>query len=201
MMQESIVRFSLCLLLIALSMSGCASDQARIPAQSQEQVVADRKGQLAAIQGCLDALKKDPQLAAISSKVALGKVTEQTAAMLADTSRASDTEKQPILLWHRKRDVCLAGHVPYWARWQMPPPLVHLYQAQQAAAQALIDDLFLGFLTYGEYAAKRQAIFAEEQRAEKEILGIRRDSVSEARADSEKVALKAQTEMFLIRIK
>jgi len=117
-----------------------------------DRVVAQCRAQLA-----------DRGLDPIRDKVALYDLDAQTFAMRTDTAFVSTAEKPSIQLWDQKRHQCVALAEPVLA--SLPPQIAAVLKAEVQATDELIDDLYLGRVTYGQFAEHRERIRAELQTA------------------------------------
>lgn len=105
----------------------------------------------------------DHALDPIRGKVALYDLDAQTLAMRTDTSFAATAEKPAIKVWDQKRHECVALAGPVLAA--LPVQVVAVLKAEVQALDELIDDLYLGRVTYGQLAERRERVRAELQTA------------------------------------
>lgn len=131
---------------LAQVLGGCATPAPKL---------ADKNAALALLHTCYAGLVEDPVLAPIKAKVSLGAFDRQTAAMLADRTMPSETERPAIKQWSEKRVPCANDYIAFFERF-MPPPT--RYPARMAAhtEQGLIASLAEGKLSYGDFARERK---------------------------------------------
>lgn len=109
---------------------------------------------------CYKKLAGDPELEALSKKVALSRTDAVSLIMLADESKPTLTEKPIIALWAAKRDICanlMKIEFSFFPSDKNGP----IQQFQMGKANELILALYKGDLTYGEYSSKRKALGLE----------------------------------------
>jgi hypothetical protein len=132
---------------------GCAAIQ-------QRQAIATAKEQCAAIFAA-------PDLAPIRSKVALTGPLSETFEMRTDTAYPSEAEKTTIKRWADARQRC-------WGAWEPAlaltnPQIASAVRDGRQAGDELVSQLYLGRLTYGEFANDRAKVAAEMNDAVAEI--------------------------------
>lgn len=110
---------------------------------------------------CFDALDLEAELQPLRGKVgSLSRPTSAGIDVLTDRARASEAERPMIREWAKLRQNCFDRGTEYRAR-SAPPG----YQEQMTNANtlltALIARLYLGELSYGEFAAERARLAAD----------------------------------------
>lgn len=130
---------------IVTIVSGCA----QIRQTQQRETFQQRVVQ--AQQVC-NSVYADPALNPIRGKVSLDRPDNVTFAMRTNTDYASDSERPAIALWAQKRDECHNAGAPALA--MMPGPLSALMEGSHNAINALVAQLYLRKITYGQYAEK-----------------------------------------------
>lgn len=101
---------------------------------------------------CVSALDADPELQAISWKVALSGNEDNLSTLLAINERPTPSEQKVIAKWGSKRERCFKAN---------PPSRDAFYQLSVDTfnlGQQLIQDLSKGGMTYGQFTAKRRDI-------------------------------------------
>lgn len=101
---------------------------------------------------CVTALETDPELKAISKKVALSGKEDNLFSMMSIEARPSKSERKVITQWGTKRELCFNAN---------PPPRDAYYQLSTDTfnrGQKLILELSKGEMTYGQFAERRQEI-------------------------------------------
>jgi hypothetical protein len=134
---------------VSFLVSGCAA----IQQQKFKEAVAQE------VQACNSSLA-DPALDPIRAKVAVLDPDKQTFAMRTNTDRVSEQDKPVIALWAQKREECQAN----WRRSVAPIVAAQIVAVAESSAQvtdSLVAELYLGKLTYGEFAEKRAQNKAE----------------------------------------
>jgi hypothetical protein len=130
-------------------------------------VIAEQQRQQrfqAADKAC-EALYADARLDPIRGKVALNNSVKQTTfAMRTDTKTVSPGEKPLIALWADKREQCFRVYDPALEPLAAPQVVV-VWHAMWGATDAAIAELYLGRITYGDFAVKRLAISEESDMA------------------------------------
>jgi hypothetical protein len=100
--------------------------------------------------------------------------------MIADKSKATDSEKAVILIWAKKKQDCWREQVSSMRRFSppYPPEFINVDEDGFRGFQFLVADLYNQALTYGEFARKRNELITET-RAKKEEIGRARAQQSE----------------------
>jgi hypothetical protein len=134
-------------IIVAAMLSGCAAMQQ-----------AKQREAIEAAQQYCRLMLADPALDPIRSKVALDNPTNQTFAMRTDTSRATEQEKPALGMWVDMRRECRTETI---RKVPMPAQAVAVLNAAAQATDSLTAQLYLGEITYGEFADRRAKINAE----------------------------------------
>ena len=111
---------------------------------------------------CQSNLTRDDRLAPLGTKVALGRSTDASLSMLADTSKPTDADRQLITLWSSLRASCV-GLLKTDFGFLDPDPRMGLLLAQFDAADRLVLSLYKGELTFGEFNERRKALVSMSQ--------------------------------------
>lgn len=101
---------------------------------------------------CMLALESDPELKAISKKVALSGKEDNFFTLMAIEERPDKSERKAIVKWGSKRERCFNSN---------PPPRDAYYQLSVDTfnlGQKLILELSRGGMSYGQFAEKRKEI-------------------------------------------
>lgn len=101
---------------------------------------------------CVSALESDPELQAISQKVALSGKEDNLSGLMSIKERPTQSERKVIVKWGNKRERCFKVN---------PPPRDAYYQLSVESfnlGQKLIQELSKGGMTYGQFTAKRKEI-------------------------------------------
>jgi len=112
----------------------------------------------AKVRACFDDLAASDALAPIRHKVALGSVQDQTFAMLTDSTKPSADEKRAILAWGNGRDRCMVLQRNENQTQGVPVQVRATLDSVATNQQNLLAQLYLGNITYADFAAKRQAV-------------------------------------------
>lgn len=104
---------------------------------------------------CIDTIAANSKYAALGSKIALGRVSNQTIAMLADTSRIAPEDKPMLLNWSNDKNICVQQDAEN--RSKLHPKVRQLVEATESASSSAAADLYAGKISYGEFATKRKA--------------------------------------------
>ena len=131
---------------LAQVLGGCAT-----PAPKPD----ERNAALAHLHACYEGLVRDPALAPIGAKVSLGAFDRQTAAMLADRTLPTETERPAIREWNQKRAPCTKDYIAFFERF-MPPPTRYPARIAVNTEQGLIDSLAAGKLSYADFSRERK---------------------------------------------
>src|SRR5215471_7066074 len=147
-MEKSTVLLSLA----AIVLTGCAQFAAQSQREALEREAAD-------VQQRCESLISDPALNPIRDKVAFYYTGEQqTFVMRTNTNYATTEEKPIIALWAQKRDQCEEMQRPILAK--APVQMGAVIKATKQVVDSMIAELYLGNITYGEFANKRAKTFA-----------------------------------------
>lgn len=112
---------------------------------------------------CYQALADDPRFTTIREKVALGPDRSSGSQHMAKLSeRASEQERSAIAEWRKAREECHRLEKPYYATRDTEIQSIALKHF--AAVQTLIGELRDGKLTYGEFDARRVALYDKVNR-------------------------------------
>lgn len=109
-------------------------------------------------QACFGNIADDPKFVAVKDKISFGTAADQPFAMLTDTRKPAPEEKQEIRLWGEMREGCLQLQRKANNTLGTDPQIKVLMDSLVTNQQSLIAQLYLGNLTYGEFATKRQAL-------------------------------------------
>ncbi len=111
---------------------------------------------------CQTNLARDERIAQLGTKVALGRSTDASLAMLADSTRPSDVERQQIEIWSSLRASCV-GLLKTDFGFLDPDPRMGLLLAQFDAADRLVLALYKGELSFGEFNERRKSLVSMSQ--------------------------------------
>lgn len=127
------------------------------------------------IQRCAEEMQEDPALDPIKGKVGFT-VSSQTIEMLSNNSKPSPTEKIALLEWDKKRQDCPKKWAALYPDSEIPPAIRALDVAYASATQSLIADLYMGKLTYRQFAQKRKELQDETLAANAKIVNQLKES-------------------------
>ena len=111
-------------------------------------------------QQCINEMEQDSALNAIKGKVAFN-VEDQSIEILANNNKPSPSEKEAISAWDKKRQDCNKRWSPNYSNSGRPSAINALESSYQAATQNLIADLYMGKLTYRQFAQKRKDLYSQ----------------------------------------
>lgn len=144
-------------------------------------------------QTCVAEIKKNPSLAPIANKVALGSAEEQTFSQLADTTKASEDEKSAIRLWSELSDSCFKQIKKQFVYVSAPPTIQALRESTYTLFTNARVALYNGEVTYGQFAQFRKGIIDNNAIAEAQIKTELAKQNAEAEARAQEISLQAQS--------
>jgi len=116
---------------------------------------------------CYRALSGDPRLAPIRQKVALGPATDEARDLTKISERASKEEAPVIAAWREAREACHRQEAGYFST--RDAGIQALARDYFSAIQALIGELQVGKLSYGEFSRRRTDLYEQFMRKVEEI--------------------------------
>ncbi len=125
---------------------------------SQSTMVQEAQALAEKAQACFAGMADDSRFAVIKTKISFGNASDQTFAMLTDNSKPAPEERQAIRIWGQVREECLALQRTANTALGTTPQIKVLMDTLMTNQQSLIAQLYLGNLTYGDFAAKRQTM-------------------------------------------
>ena len=139
--------------------------------------------EVARVRAYCSGLYRDPALDPIRTKVAVDHERDTTVQMIADKSKATDSEKAALLIWANKRQDCFREATSAMRRFSppIPPQSIAIDEAAFARAQFLMADLYNQVLTYGEFARKRKERAIEVAAKKQELRDLLAQRSEEAR--------------------
>jgi hypothetical protein len=149
------------------------------------------------VKACYEALGSDQALSPLGSKVALQSVSDQNFAMLTNSAKPTKTEQALILTWGTKQEDCMKLQKKANELQRTPPQIRTLLESYSTSQQALIAQLYLGKLSYAEFAAKRQAISSTTNEAIVGVQGVLAKQEADAQARADQIALQANQNMIM----
>lgn len=144
------------------------------------------------IQACFDTLTSSNTLESIRGKIALGSANNQTFSMLTDSSKPTSQEKQAILAWGNGRDQCFALQRTENIAQDVNPQIMAVLDTYAASQQNILAQLYMEKITYGDFAAKRQAIATTTNEALAGIQAELQKRSAEARDRARQIAAQAE---------
>lgn len=111
-------------------------------------------------QQCVTEMEQDSALNPIKGKVAFN-VEDQSIEILANNNKPSPSEKEAISAWDKKRQDCNKRWSPSYSNSDRPSAISALENSYQATTQNLIADLYMGKLTYRQFAQKRKDLYSQ----------------------------------------
>lgn len=125
----------------------------------QPDTVAQFEAEARALGDWFNAQVASPSLDPIRTKIALKNVRDQTFEMLANTTVPDGREKVAILEYAKIREEFLRRQDAIEAEYR--PFYRQAFRVAGQATQAALADLYNGASTYGEFAKRRQQIWAQ----------------------------------------
>lgn len=144
------------------------------------------------IQACFDALVDSNMVDPIRGKIALSSANNQEFSMLTDSSIPNPQEKQAILLWGNGRDQCFALQRSENAAKSVNPQIMAVLDSYTSSQQNILAQLYMEKITYGDFAAKRQAIATTTNEALAGIQSELQRQSGEARDRARQIAVQAE---------
>lgn len=164
----------------------------------QEAAVGSGKGSLASkVNACFSEIVNDPVFSPISNKVALGSTTDQTFAMLTNNSKPSAKDRPMIHLWGQRREECMKLQAKANETQRVPPQIRSLLNSYSTNLQTLIAQLYLGNLTYADFAGKRQAMTNTTNEAVVNVQAVLARQDAEAQSRAEQLSMQATQNMIM----
>lgn len=152
---------------------------------------------VAEVKACYEALSKDSALLPLGSKVALASTSEQNFSMLTNASKPTKVEQALILVWGTKQEECIRLQKKANEAQRVAPQVRTLLETYATTQQSLIAQLYLGKLTYADFAAKRQGIANTTNEAIVNVQGVLAKQEADAQAKADQIALQADQNMIL----
>jgi hypothetical protein len=148
------------------------------------------------VKQCFTEITSDLALNPIRDKISLSGEANQSFGVLINTTKPSSEEKNAIQKWGLARDKCLELQRLSNSANNVSPSIIALIQSHSNNQQSLIAQLYLGSMSYGEFASKRQVLYDTTNEA---IIRIqseleRQDELSRQRASQ--LALQAEQNMI-----
>lgn len=156
-------------------------------------------------QRCVSEMEQDAALNPIKGKVAFN-VEDQSIEILANNNKPTVSEKEAIVAWDKKRQDCTKRWSANSPAGDRPSAINALETTYQSATQNLIADLYMGKLTYRQFAQKRKELYsqtltsysklAEESNKQAQDASLRDRAISaqEAQARASNRAAKAMSD-------
>lgn len=148
---------------------------------------------------CFNQLDTHGALAPLREVIALGSIKGQTMDMMTNTRYPTPAEKDVIKVWVKERDLCLVSG-ENWRLEHMPANMRLILDEYYAKNKVLIADLYIGKISYGEFANKRAALSSElnaEMNIARHNNQVKRDagsamSAMEAHREQQRAASRTQ---------
>jgi hypothetical protein len=152
------------------------------------------RAEQARVRGYCSGLYHDPALDPIRTKVAVDQERDTTVQMIADKSKATDSEKAALLIWANKRQDCFREGTSAMRRFSppIPPQAIAIDEAMFPRLQFLMADLYSQVLTYGEFARKRKELATEVAAKKQELRDLLAQRSEEARYRADQLANDAR---------
>ena len=144
------------------------------------------------IQACFDALTNSSALDSIRGRIALDSANNQAFSMLTDSNKPILQEKQAILAWGNGRDRCFALQRTENSAQDVNPQIMAVLDTYATSQQNILAQLYMEKITYGDFAAKRQAIATTTNEALTGIQGELQKRSAEARDRARQIAAQAE---------
>lgn len=170
------------LLIVALVLGGCQSNPGHFDRSGRER---ERAGQEVS-DDCKRRLE-DPAIDPIRAKIVVeldGKVTPK---MQSDASKPTMAEKGAILAYAVRREECARRGFDWLKKSYAAMDLV-VAEAQHAENRLLLADLYGGKLSYGDFAARRQALLADGRARRVELERLIAEGSAESRKGAQRIA-------------
>lgn len=149
------------------------------------------------VKSCYEALSSDQSLAPLASKVALTSASEQNFSMLTNAAKPTKAEQALILIWGTKQEDCMKLQKKANELQRIPPQVRTLLDSYSTTQQSLIAQLYLGKLSYAEFASKRQTIANTTNEAIVGVQGALAKQEADAQARADQIALQANQNMIM----
>jgi hypothetical protein len=112
---------------------------------------------------CIVEASKRETFDRLRTKMSLTGSKDQTFSMLVDKTSVTDEEKRTIVEWMSERENCWRASMP-WRGNNLPPAIRSIAERIYTEGTGLVAELYLGKLSYGEYATKRSEMAADQAR-------------------------------------
>jgi hypothetical protein len=112
---------------------------------------------------CAMEVAKQEKFESLRSKISLTGAKDQTFAMLVDKSLASEEDKKAIVQWMTERETCWRSSIE-WRDKNVHPLLRSISERNFNELNRLVADLYLGKISFGEFASKRSEFSSEQRR-------------------------------------
>ena len=113
--------------------------------------------------GCIVEAAGHAKFDGLRTKMSLTGSKDQSFTMLVDKTFVTEEEKQTIVVWMSERESCWRTSVP-WRENNLPPAIRSVAERIYTGGTRLVADLYVGKLSYGEYASKRSELAADQGR-------------------------------------